>query len=90
MNKRYLFGGTLLVILAVLAVPASFQGRRPGTGNWPMWGGTPDRNMFSNMKGLPGEWDTKTGKNVKWVGETGIAKLRKSGGCRRVGVRRHK
>ena len=32
-----------------------------------MWGGTPDRNMISNMKGLPTSWDVKTKKNVKWV-----------------------
>ena len=43
----------------------------PGTGDWPMWGGTPDRNMVSNMKGLPTEWDVKTKKNVKWVAELG-------------------
>ena len=36
-----------------------------------MWGGTPDRNMVSDMKGLPGEWDVKTGKNVKWVAKLG-------------------
>ena len=36
-----------------------------------MWGGTPDRNMVSNMKGLPLEWDVKTKKNVKWVAELG-------------------
>ena len=36
-----------------------------------MWGGTPDRNMVSNMKGLPTEWDVKTKKNVKWVAELG-------------------
>ena len=36
-----------------------------------MWGGTPDRNMVSNMKGLPIEWDVKTKKNVKWVAELG-------------------
>ena len=43
----------------------------PGTGDWPMWGGTPDRNMVSNMKGLPTEWDVKTKKNVKWVADLG-------------------
>ena len=43
----------------------------PGTGDWPMWGGTPDRNMVSTMKGLPGEWDVKTKKNVKWVADLG-------------------
>jgi outer membrane protein assembly factor BamB len=36
-----------------------------------MWGGTPDRNMVSNQKGLPTTWDIKTGKNVKWVAELG-------------------
>jgi len=36
-----------------------------------MWGGTPDRNMVSNMKGLPTEWDIKTKKNVKWVAKLG-------------------
>jgi len=36
-----------------------------------MWGGTPDRNMFSNMKGLPASWDIATKKNVKWVAALG-------------------
>ena len=36
-----------------------------------MWGGTPGRNMVSNMKGLPTEWDIKTKKNVKWVAKLG-------------------
>ena len=43
----------------------------PGSGDWPMWGGTPDRNMVSSMKGLPTTWDVKTKKNVKWVAELG-------------------
>ncbi|HEY9464917.1 MAG TPA: PQQ-binding-like beta-propeller repeat protein [Vicinamibacterales bacterium] len=43
----------------------------PGTGNWPMWGGTPDRNQVSNMKNVPTEWDVKTKKNIKWVAELG-------------------
>lgn len=45
-----------------------------GTGlsaDWPMWGGTPSRNMMSPMTGLPTTWDLKTGKNVKWVAELG-------------------
>lgn len=36
-----------------------------------MWGGTPDRNMVSSMKGLPAEWNVKTKKNVKWIAELG-------------------
>src|SRR5215213_1345395 len=43
----------------------------PGSGDWPMWGGTPDRNMISNMKGLPTAWDVKSKKNVKWVAQLG-------------------
>jgi outer membrane protein assembly factor BamB len=39
--------------------------------DWPMWGGTPSRNMVSSMKGLPTSWDIKSGKNVKWVAELG-------------------
>ncbi|HXG90454.1 MAG TPA: PQQ-binding-like beta-propeller repeat protein [Vicinamibacterales bacterium] len=39
--------------------------------DWPMWGGTPSRNMVSTMKGLPTTWDVKSGKNVKWVAELG-------------------
>ena len=36
-----------------------------------MWGGTPDRNMVSNAKGLPTDWDVKTKKNIKWVADLG-------------------
>jgi outer membrane protein assembly factor BamB len=43
----------------------------PSSGDWPMWGGTPDRNMVSSMKGLPTEWDVKTKKNIKWSAALG-------------------
>ena len=39
--------------------------------DWPMWGGTPSRNMVSPMTGAPTAWDVKSGKNVKWVAELG-------------------
>jgi outer membrane protein assembly factor BamB len=35
-------------------------------GDWPMWGGSPDRNMVSDEKPPAIEWDVKTGKNIKW------------------------
>ena len=63
-----------LVLAALLARrgrPPRVGASDPGSGDWPMWGGTPDRNMVSNMKGLPTEWDVKTKKNVKWVAELG-------------------
>ena len=43
----------------------------PGTGDWPMWGGTPERNMVLPMKGIPTSWDIKANKNVKWVAQLG-------------------
>ncbi len=43
----------------------------PGNGDWPMWGGTPDRNMVTNMKGLPTTWDINKKTNVKWVASLG-------------------
>jgi len=39
--------------------------------DWPMWGGTPQRNMTSAMKNLPESWDVKTGTNVKWKAAIG-------------------
>ena len=61
-----------VLLAAVLALsPARLTASDPGTGSWPMWGGTPDRNMVSNMKGLPIDWDVKTKKNVKWVASLG-------------------
>ena len=43
----------------------------PGTRRLADVGRHPDRNMVSNMKGLPTEWDVKTKKNVKWVADLG-------------------
>lgn len=56
-----------LAIAAAIVVVTSAA----GPADWPMWGGTPSRNMVSDMKGLPTSWDVKTGKNVKWVAELG-------------------
>ena len=63
----FLLVGLLAVAFSIACVVAS----DPGTGDWPMWGGTPDRNMVSNMKGLPTTWDVNTKKNVKWVATLG-------------------
>jgi outer membrane protein assembly factor BamB len=39
--------------------------------DWPMWGGTAQRNMVSAMKNLPEFWDVKNGKNIKWKAKVG-------------------
>ena len=66
----------VLIAAALLACgltlsPTRLAASDPGTGDWPMWGGTPDRNMVSSMKGLPAEWDVKTKKNIRWVADLG-------------------
>jgi len=68
---RFALFSAALVTLALAAGPARLAASDPGSGDWPMWGGTPDRNMVSSMKGLPTEWDVKTKKNIKWVAELG-------------------
>ncbi|HTY62648.1 MAG TPA: PQQ-binding-like beta-propeller repeat protein [Acidobacteriota bacterium] len=51
-------------LLIILALPLISQ-------DWPMWGGTPQRNMFSPVKNLPSSWDVQSGKNIKWKAELG-------------------
>ena len=70
MSRRFAFAVILLLFTSAVG-PARFSASEPGTGDWPMWGGTPDRNMVSAMKGLPADWDVKTKKNVKWMARLG-------------------
>ena len=54
-------------------------GRGPGSTSlaaaqphdWPMWGGTPGRNMVSPETGAPTEWDIESGVNIKWTAQLG-------------------
>ncbi len=43
----------------------------PPNGDWPMWGGTPGRNMVSAMRNLPASWDLEKKLNVKWTAKLG-------------------
>jgi outer membrane protein assembly factor BamB len=75
--KISLFRKILFVVAAFAAglvwIPAlkGILASEPGSGDWPMWGGTPDRNMVSDAKGIVSTWDVNTKKNVKWVSEVG-------------------
>ncbi len=64
-----------LVVTTAIALGSASLGliarSDPSGTDWPMWGGTADRNMVSSMKGLPTSWDLKTKKNIKWVAELG-------------------
>jgi outer membrane protein assembly factor BamB len=68
---RQSFSLVFVLLLAVAAAPARLSAGDPGPTEWPMWGGTADRNMVSSMKGVPTEWDVKTKKNIKWVADLG-------------------
>ncbi len=54
----------IFLLLSLAAAPLLPQ-------DWPMWGGTAQRNMFSAMKNLPEFWDVETGKNIKWKARVG-------------------
>ncbi len=56
--------------LIAMASPA-WGGSLKQKGDWPMWGGSPDRNMVSGETGIPSSWDIKTKKNVKWIAPLG-------------------
>jgi len=66
MKRTILLSGLCLFVSLWLVFASD-----PGTGDWPMWGGTPERNMVSSMKGIPTSWDIKTNKNVKWMAQLG-------------------
>ena len=60
---------TQLILLSAGAL--SLLASDPGTGDWPMWGGTPDRNMVSKMKNPPASWNLEKKTNIKWVAALG-------------------
>jgi outer membrane protein assembly factor BamB len=53
-----------LLLFFALVFPLASQ-------DWPMWGGTPHRNMSSPAKNLPSTWDIQTDKNIKWKASIG-------------------
>ena len=54
---------SLATTLLVLMVSVSFA---QSDDQWPMWGGTPSRNMVSNAINVSLDFDLKSGKNVIW------------------------
>jgi len=58
------------VVLLVLSGVASLA---MASQDWPMWGGTAQRNMASAMKDLPDTWDVKSGTNIRWKAQIGTA-----------------
>ncbi len=61
----------LLLVASGVGAQSAGKSAGPKRGEWPMWGGSPDRNMVSDEKNIPGTWDLETGKNVKWKAKLG-------------------
>lgn len=70
-------------VLTAAAVAAGISSIGTVAGDWPQWGGTQHRNMYSPEKGLPDQFDPgkfksgteeidpATTKNVKWTAKLG-------------------
>jgi outer membrane protein assembly factor BamB len=67
MKRHVMVAGPLTGVLFCLAVLAS----APAGSDWPMWGGTAERNMVSAMRDLPVSWDLEKKQNVKWTAKLG-------------------
>lgn len=70
-QHRSAFAPVCIAALAALAAPLAADEAPARQGDWPMWGGRPDRNMVSDEIGIPAEWDIKTGRNIKWKAALG-------------------
>jgi outer membrane protein assembly factor BamB len=62
---------TALVVALPLVGAAAVMAQAPAAVERAMFGNTFSRNMVSDERGLPAEWDVKTGKNVKWWADVG-------------------
>jgi outer membrane protein assembly factor BamB len=61
----------LVCNVVLLLAPAITHAAGPKRGDSPMWGGSPDRNMVSDEKNIPGKWDLKSKTNIKWISPLG-------------------
>lgn len=77
MLRKLLISASCLAVLGVTLAEDSAP-KKPGSDfsfapkTWPMFGGTPDRNMVNHIdKGIPAEWDVDKNKNILWFAELG-------------------
>ena len=61
MRTRARRSAPLLQIIALLAIVSVAAEQ-----DWPMWGGTANRNMVSAAGPLPASWDVQAKTNIKW------------------------
>ena len=63
--------GLTIAAAAWVVGHAAFTVAAPPAGTWPMWGGTPSRNLVSLEKNMPVKWDVAKKQGVKWVSTLG-------------------
>ena len=61
----------LALLLTLVGGGAALLAGAPAAIERAMFGGSFSRNMVSEEKGLPSDWDVKTGRNVKWWADVG-------------------
>jgi outer membrane protein assembly factor BamB len=63
------------IAAVVVLVLAAWRPTMPATddaSSWPMWGGTPSRNMANpSARGIATEWNVSTKQNIAWVAAVG-------------------
>jgi len=57
--------------VAVLVASLGVSSPQSKSADWPMWGGSPGRNMVSSERNIPAEWDVGQKKNIKWIAKLG-------------------
>ena len=63
---------TIVTVGAVAMALAALAGSEPPSpAERGMFGGSPSRNMVSDAKGLPDDWDAESGRNVLWSVDLG-------------------
>jgi len=75
MTKAKTIIAAMFVGVVPLMFPSSAAAGEPlakaQDGDWPMWGGSSDRNMVSGETGIPSRWNLKTKENIKWIAPLG-------------------
>src|SRR5256885_8520940 len=59
------------ISLMMFALAWGLAGCAARSDDWPMWGGTPARTLFSPGKDPPVMWDVEKNWNVKWAAQLG-------------------
>lgn len=62
---------TVLILIGAVRLAHAEPLSTAKRGDWPMWGGAANRNMVSGEKGIVGQWNLRTKKNIKWISPLG-------------------